>query len=427
MKTGLLAVLASGALLAAPGRARADIDVLPSDDADLNFGAMAQVLGFGQLVKDPAKNDLRAYLFLKEARLRSSGHYKDFGFNLELALGGENTVVAPNPGVTLGLLDFSFDIPLHVLGRSYLKVGQFKVPYGRERLTYSGDTQFVERSVQDLGFRVGRDVGAAVTLLPGKATVIAGIFTGGGRDIPTRYLPEKIGVPLLVIRAGFGDVDVNPYELKQTELGVDHPKFAVFVNGLYTKDSLVGHSSALNVKLADKSLLLNSNWNPYIGRQPLVQGEYWQAGADAALRAPIGRAALAAEIEVNYAGYSNKYGSLHTVGGRAQGGVSYKSVELALRYAVLVPDADFSNSGKSITGPAPIQEVTPALTWYLRGQNLKLVADLPILLKVPVFIEPGVGAYVGTDIPDEAALLAKTGTVERQNVIEGRLMLQGRF
>ena len=38
--------------------------------------------------------------------------------------------------------------------------------------------------------------------------MIGGVFTGGGRDVPgNHYLPEKLACPLLVARAGVGDVD----------------------------------------------------------------------------------------------------------------------------------------------------------------------------------------------------------------------------
>ena len=163
MKTTLSSIL--GFLLAlAPTLALADIKVLESKEAELNIGAMTQVIGFGQQVDDPFTDHNRLYLFMKEARFRTNGRYQDYSFNLEFALGGEESIVAQT-GVSLSLLDLSVNIPIG-FNHSYLKVGQFKVPYGRERLTYSGYSQFLERSVQDLGFRVGRDVGLALTLTP---------------------------------------------------------------------------------------------------------------------------------------------------------------------------------------------------------------------------------------------------------------------
>lgn len=197
---------------------------------------------------------------------------------------------------------------------------------------------------------------------------------------------------------------------------------------MYTKDSTVGHSSVLNVKFADKSILLNSNWNPYIGKFPLSQGSWWQLGADAAVRTPfLGPTSLSAEAEINWAGYSNDYGVVHAAGGRVQAGVSYRPFEIAVRYAMLVPDKNFASGPKQVTGSDAMQEITPSATWYIRGQQLKLVGDVPFLISTPVFTEKGVGSYLGLELPDQASVLAKTEVVNRQTVVEARLMLQAAF
>src|SRR5580698_851485 len=274
-----LAILGLSAILGSP--AFAEIPVAKTDDAELDFGGMIQLLGFAQHLDDPYKNDDRAYLFMNRARLRLSGHYDEVAFHLEMGLGGEDAVVATT-GVSLSLLDFAFDIPLSLSGShtTYLKVGQFKVPYGREQLTYEGNFQFADRSINNLGFIVGRDVGAAVVSHPGLFTLIGGVFTGGGRDVPPdHYLPEKLGVPLFAARVGIGNFEEDPFYLSQDATGfrglVDRqPRGAFFVNALYTKDTLIGHSTVLNVKLADKSLLLDGNWNPYIGEAPFSQGTW---------------------------------------------------------------------------------------------------------------------------------------------------------
>src|SRR5258708_5642944 len=198
MKTRLIIAILSAALL--PQLARADVPVLKTDEAQLNLGGRAQALGLGQQLDDPYRNNARVFLFLKEARVRANGNYQDFTFNAEATLGGEEAVVGTT-GVSLSLLDLSVNLPLRFWNKSYVKVGQFKVPYGRERLTYSGEAQFIDRSIQDLGFRVGRDVGISVNLFPGPLTIIAGVFTGGGRAAPPRDRPEVPGVPLLVAPA----------------------------------------------------------------------------------------------------------------------------------------------------------------------------------------------------------------------------------
>jgi hypothetical protein len=428
-------------------RAFAEIAVVKTDNAELDFGGMIQLLGFAQHLDDPYKDDDRLYLFMNRARLRLSGHYDQVGFHMEMGLGGEAAIVAQT-AVSLSLLDFAFDIPLSFSGShtTYLKVGQFKVPYGREQLTYEGNFQFADRSINTLGFVVGRDVGAAVVSHPGMLTLIGGVFTGGGRDVPgNHYLPEKLGIPLFVARAGFGNLDGDPFLLEQDNHQMDGPidrgrKGAIFVNALYTKDSQIGHSTVLNVKLADKSLLLDGDWNPYIGRAPFELGTWWQAGADAAGRVPVGAVDLSGETAFDFGKYSNSYGSVQMWGIRAQGGVSYHAFEVALRYAFLVPDSNFAYLTVPLTGSEPIQEITTSATWFIKGQRLKLLADLPIIIHDPVFTETGVGSYAATDLPDQATVLATStttggvttitptgSTVARQNVFEARLMLQAQF
>lgn len=413
---------------------RAEIQVAKTDNADLEMGGMIQALGFAQHLDDPYKNDDRLYLFMNRARLRLSGHYDRISFYTEMALGGEDTVVSTT-GVSLSLLDFSFGIPLTASGTTYLKVGQFKVPYGREQLAYSANFQFADRSIDYMGFKVGRDVGAAIVSHPGPFTLIGGVFTGGGRDVPPdHYLPEKLGVPMLVARAGIGNVDDDPFVLAQDDLGtaVRKTKAAVFVNGLYIKDSLIGHSTVLNVKLADKSLLLDSDWNPYIAKAPFDQGTWWQTGADAVVRVPVRAVDLAGEAEFDFAKYSNGYGAVQMWGVRAQGGAIYRSFEVALRYAFLAPDSQFAYMAVPLTGSQAIQEITPSAAWFIKGRMLKLLADMPIIIHDPVFTETGVGSYAATDLQDEATVLVANGmrttsTVGRQNVVQGRLMLQAQF
>ncbi len=310
----------------------AEIAVVTTEDAEIDFGGMVQLLGFAQHLDDPYKNDDRVYLFMNRARLRLSGHYDRVSFYTEMGLGGEDAVVATT-GVSLSLLDFAFNVPLGYGKTTYLKIGQFKVPYGREQLTYEGNLQFADRSINNLGFIVGRDVGVAVVSHPGLFTLIGGVFTGGGRDVPpNHYLPEKLGVPLFAARAGIGNFDEDPFYLSQDAISfrglVDRQlRGAFFVNALYTKDTLIGHSTVLNVKLADKSLLLDGNWNPYIAEPPLNQGTWWQAGADAAGQVALRAVELTGQAAFDFGKYSNSYGAVQMWGVRAQGAVSYRVFE----------------------------------------------------------------------------------------------------
>ena len=327
------------------------LEVVKKDNLSLNMDGRLQSFGLVERVNDPVKDHNRFYLFIKQARLNMNGKIDNWKYNFELAFAGEEEVLAPNPGVSLNLLDFSFDIPI-VEDRLFFKVGQFNVPYSRERMANDGTLQFDDRSIQNLAFRIGRDTGGVIHFYPGKFAVAAGIFTGGGRDVPQRFLPESLGTPMFVFRAGFNNgYDEDIFTIKQERWSaIDKTAAAFFVNGMYMNDSLVGHSSVLNIKTSEKSLLLNSNWNPFIAQAPLQRGNFWQVGGDAAIRKPIGNFLASSEAEINYGRYSNSFGRLDLVGGRAQFGLSKKPFAVGLRYAFILPDSGFTNSNTRVTG-----------------------------------------------------------------------------
>jgi hypothetical protein len=402
-------------------------------DSSLNirpYGRM-QLMGFGQSLTDNLRADQRMYLYLKEARFGLLANAGDTKFDAQVAFGGEDIVVAPTPGVSLQLLDFDVDMPLSNSLR--LKAGQFKVPYGREGLTNSGFLSFGDRSILYNAFVLGRDVGVAAYGSWGNFDGAVGVFTGGGRDIPIRYLPEHLGLPMLVLRAGVNTgYDEDVFTVRQTE---NNPPLgaALYINAMYTKDSRIGHSTVLNIKSTDKSLLIDGNWNPYIGAEPLDRGEYWQAGTDAATRGVLTEDWLAfGEAELDFGGYKNVYGSLSSAGARLQVGVAQKPYEIALRGAFIKPDSKFAyvsagDQAYPIVDDKPIYEITLGVTYFIQGDRLKLNADLPILLKMPVMQDQNSGAYILTQQPDQVSFLASGATVSRQNIVQGRLQLQYAF
>jgi hypothetical protein len=389
-----------------------------------------QLMGFGQSVTDNVESNDRAYLYLKQARFGITGTEEDVKLDVQVAFGGEDVIVAPSPGISLQLLDFSIDAPLASSLR--FKAGQFKVPYGREGLTNSGYLSFGDRSIQYDAFVVGRDVGAALYGTCGTLTGALGVFTGGGRDIPIKYLPEKLGLPMVVLRAGINNgYDEDIFTVKQTDYNVSTGS-AVYVNALYTQDSRIGHSTVLNVKSSDKSFLLDGNWNPFIGASPLDRGTWWQVGGDAAYRSSMsGTYFMFGEAEINFGGFKNMYGSVAASGGRLQIGIDQLPYEVAIRYAFIQPDSKFAyvaatRQSYPIVNDQLIHEVTLGVSYYLKN-HLKLTADLPILIRVPVINDPVSGAYVLTQQPDQVVYVATGGKIDRQNVVQARLQLQYAF
>jgi hypothetical protein len=405
-------------------------NVFPQPPTINPFGSF-QTLGFIQSVDDHKDYNTRLYLFLKQARFGVNGNYDDVKYEFQLALGGEDGIKT-SPGVSLSLLDLDAEIPLS--SSFFVKAGQFKVPYSREELTNSRNLLFADRSIDNLAFKLGRDVGAAVYSVSGDFTGVLGVFTGGGRDVPVSYLPENIGIPMTVLRVGLNhNYDKNVFDLSQTSYNAANG-WAFFVNGLYVKDSKVGHSTAMNVKLADKSLLLDANWNPYISESPIVQGKLWQTGIDAAYRTTLSEtASLSGEVELNHGAFTNAYGTVQSTGGRAQAGIYEKPYEIGLRYAFIRPDANFAvtSNGKTVnlfSNTDWIHQVTFAASYYLKDDRVKITADIPVLFGVPVVNDPISGAYVVTQQPDQVTYITSaapnTATISRQTVVSAQLQLQ---
>lgn len=400
-------------------------EVFNKDDRALDINVRGQIYGVAEKVDDAARYDTRLYLFLKQARLQLLGHVDEFKYQFQVAFGGEEEV--KNKNSSLSLLDLSIDVPIY--DAVHFRVGQFRVPYSRERITDSAHMIFADRSMNNLVFSSGRDVGGALHgQFDNNMSFAAGVFTGAGRDVPLRFLPQKLGIPLTVLRVGMDTgVDEDMFTLKQNNFNPEKTSWAFFVNGEYLKDSIVGHSSVLNVKTTEKSLLADSAWNPFFSTSKL--GQFFKFGSDWALRMPFGDYAFAAEAEINYGKYVNSSGSLSAIGGRGQVSVYKAPFEFGVRYSMLQPDNDFANTKRKIVDNSLMHEIAPAATLYLMDHQAKIIFDFPMLLNVPVANEVGVGSYVLTEQSDQVSVLSTAAnTITRQNFVpQARVLIQGSF
>lgn len=445
------------------------LELVKNDKTTVQTYGRAQMIGVGQYVPDPYRDHLRVYLFMKQARIGFKGAYEDVKFDTQFALGGENT----NGGNTdLGLLDFVVDIPLPKLGgNTWFKIGQFRVPYSREGLTDRGYLDFGDRSISNLASYQSRDYGLALMATKGVWTGTFGTFSSGGRDVPQRYLPERLGVPYMAARFGYNDgLDEDIYHVISSDLDVKRTVKAVMFNGIFMQDTLIGHSSTLQSRTIDKNLLIDSGFNPYInqgggpglgtiaGTQTMQRGNMWFLGADAAIRHPLGTGkSISTEIEGNWGGYQNRFGVIHIANARAQGDYHSKPYSVGLRYGALFMDRKSGFLTSSATGAgtapgaavnrvisnhlgAPIHEITPALTWHIKGHNMKLVADLPIYLNCPLWYDRmgnatpagsqphGAYAFPDPTSTTQNSILATPGnSTARRTVVSGRLMFQFMF
>lgn len=150
----------------------------------LRLGVRGQ---FRAVLGVPAGGDVRLGLLIRRARLDVSGYL--FGehnrFELELAFSPDDLDWVEGTGPTFTpLLDYI--VVFDYLRDLTLVVGQRKVPFGRERLTSSGELAMVERSIVDSALQLDRDFGVWLRsndlFGAGFFRYWVGVSSGEGRD-----------------------------------------------------------------------------------------------------------------------------------------------------------------------------------------------------------------------------------------------------
>ncbi|MCS6965190.1 MAG: OprO/OprP family phosphate-selective porin [Candidatus Kapabacteria bacterium] len=409
-------------------------------DVRLRFSGMIRPLWLVQRVDDPYRHKTQLFHFLRNARLGLGAEYKDLSLYAELTLTGREAEIPLSPatsptwGLNPTLLDFYGDVPLPFARDVKVRIGQFKVPFGREQLLKYRDLPFAERSPVWLFFGMGRDVGGA---LHGTAAemvdFIVAVQTGVGRDVPERYLPEVVEMlPLVVARLGIRDGwGTDPWFFSSPKWK-GNMAWSLGAGLLYSKDALTGHSTVLNVRAKDKPLLLQANWNPYIARRPLEVGEFLSIGGDAGVSMTLSPLRLTVEGEAAWGRYKNAYGELSALGAWAAALVSVDNFTGGLRYAFLRPDTvmgqGLNQAVPQPIGDKPIQELLPMVAIKLLDGRFKLIAEVPVWIDAPVAIEKNVGAYVLLHQWDQITLIRTAGNeIQRQTIVGFRVAVQMGF
>ena len=453
------------------------VPVVNTDMNKLDIFGRAQMIGTGEIVPDPKAAHQRVYLFLNEARFGLKGQYSDvFKYEMQMNFGGESI---NGSNTDMSLLDMVADIPIRPMGENAIfKIGQFRVPYSREALTDEGFTDFTDPSIANAAAFQGRDYGLAIMDNFGNIRGTFGTFTGGGRNVPQRYLPEQIGIPYMVARVGYDDgADADIYHVVGHQEDLKRDSKAFYVNAIYMRDTRIGHSTALGVHTIDDNLLTDPNYNPYLkwGDTTASNGQVCSAitcergqlfflGTDGVVRHRIDdQHSLELEYEGNWGGYQNRFGVIHIASARAQAQYRSGKFDFGLRYAILSMDdqsgflvgsaaASAQNKAYStqVGGSAasgafvynermgePIHEITPSVTYRFKGDHLKVVASLPIFLNAPLWIDNADGAYVFTDptpsgattlTTDQGTVLQTAGNSTASHTIpEARVMFQFMF
>jgi phosphate-selective porin OprO and OprP len=246
-------------------------------------------------------------------------------------------------------------------GALQLRVGQWKVPYNRERVDSSGNQQFVERSIVTPAFTLDRQRGIAVfghvaAGTPADSWYNVGMFTplgrSGYRDYQSPLLLGRWQWNFLGRDLDFSQGDLEFRERPAASLAVAAARY----RGPYTSFSSAGGGELAGFEPGTSDRYAVQQWMFETAAQ--YKGLSWQQE------------------------WHNKriddtlYGRVtHLEGGYMQAGVlphGYwpqvpKSLEFALRYAQVDPDRSRPNDLQT--------EWIVAANWFFNGHRDKLTAD----------------------------------------------------
>ena len=272
---------------------------------------------------------------IKQARLNLHGVYLDrFDYKLTAELG---------PSHTAPLRDARLGIRL----ASWLRtdIGQFKVPYSRNRLASGEHTLFVERPAMAYQFVPGRDIGVMADLHgPNRHLRFrTGAFTGRGQNMTE---DDDRNRPLLAARLDWTSTPTSSTAHRPT---TEHPRpaLALGANVAWSDDGEVGPGGPID-SIDGRKLLYGTDFAAAYHR-------FWMS------------------LEVNAARFTPRdtsASSYHAVGFLAQAAwfVAPLRVEPAIRYDALDPNTRTGNDRQ--------QSVSLGLNAYpLADVPLKLMLD----------------------------------------------------
>jgi phosphate-selective porin len=199
-----------------------------------------------------------------------------------------------NPGAILEDAVFDWDVTRNNALR--LRFGQFKVPFGRQQMTSSGNQSFVDRSIVANEFERGRDIGTAIWgTTPGNAFEYRlGVFNGNGMtrtendnasmQVNARLMWQPNKNMALRQRAWVGGALYSEGDFEST----DQPIYALAINyerasnwGATVGNDLKSHVIGLDATLKFKGLFGTAEYffrerNPETGASFQSNGWYAQ-------------------------------------------------------------------------------------------------------------------------------------------------------
>ena len=194
-------------------------------DEENSLEIRGRVRGFYNYRFDAEEGKKTANRFaLDQARIGLRGRvYADFEFELDLEM-GEGEVEPRDLWIAYAPKD-SFEV----------RVGQFKVPYSRARMTSKKYILFTKRAGLIQHFVPGRDIGMMCRsrLLEKKLEFYGGVYTGHGQN---QYKDDTKGMPLVSFRTAFSPLGRFRYRAGDLEMS-PRPLISVGLNAAWSDDA----------------------------------------------------------------------------------------------------------------------------------------------------------------------------------------------
>lgn len=357
---------------------------------DGNYKMKFRIRGQFQVEINGTDNKLtKTELDVRRMRLKWEGHAFKPWFNYVLELDADSGSV--------NLRDLYFTA-------SYVdefapRVGQFKVPFNRERLTSSSALQLVERSIVNKEFAWGRDLGSAVYGALGNfVTYGGGVFNGDGT---TQNFPDSNLLYISRVQAGFGgNLKLKPNSefpsggdyVLTPNFGKDYPLLTIGAGiGVFPGLDTDQKTPANNIDVRFTEIFTGFAGAPQADVVPI--------------EADINFKWKFVSVEAEWDGrWIDPDASVPTIGNssvfdwglRVQGGIFIipKTVEIAGRWAQIWYDDNLSVNGSKTGFRDTSWEVTPGINYYITKDNrLKIQFDYTFL-RQETFGEPDVDSNI---------------------------------
>ena len=245
--------------------------------------------------QDPG--DSRGSFRIRRAKLKLEGWFwRQNNLTYEVQVNWPAVTTANNPGAFLEDAQIAWDP--RGRGQFRMLAGQFKVPFGLQELTSSGNQSFVDRSLVSNEFNRGRDIGFAVqgVLFTNKLEYRAGVFNGAGltrtindngsMQVNARLMWQPNGNQVLVQRAWVSGALYSEADFESTTvplyafgLNYEHNDFQGTTTGNDTKSEVVGLDGIFKFKgICATGAYYWRERTPETGQKFDANGYYLQTG-----------------------------------------------------------------------------------------------------------------------------------------------------